>query len=1232
MKWSLFIGLLCGVIALQAQPSEAIIQDFLQREQSRLDLTASDIINWTISSQHRSKQSGVQHIYIQQTHQGLPVYNAVANFAIKDNKVWSMGNRLISDVARRINTVSPVLSPTAAIQRAAAALDLPTPEGLRVLEAQSTTFFQYNKGGISLENIPVRLSYVQIEDGALRLVWDLSIYQLDAQHWWSARVDALTGQLLDVNDWVIHCAFDGLPQGQCSHSISTTQASAPETIQAPSQYHVFALPTESPSHDSRSFVTNPADSLASPFGWHDINGAAGAEYTITRGNNVHAYEDTSNNNAPGYSPDGGSVLEFNFSYIPGSAPRSFLNTAITNLFYMNNTIHDVWYQYGFDEASGNFQRNNYGRGGTANDEVQAEAQDGSGTSNANFATPPEGNRPRMQMYIWPFNTTTAHFLSITAPSNIASTYLAAKANFGPILPAIPIVGNIVDLEDAIMPTADGCDSVVNATMLQGNIVLVDQGTCSFTEKVQAAQDAGARAVIVRAAFGFIFAMGGTSSTITIPSIMVLPTTADAIRAELQTGTPVIAEISNAGINDKDSDLDNGIIIHEYGHGISTRLTGGAFASNCLRNAEQMGEGWSDWFGLMMTIEPGDQGRDIRGIGTYVRGELNNGPGIRPAPYSTDFNVNNYTYAASNWSSISQPHGVGFIFATVLWDLNWALIDQYGGTPDPDLYNGAGGNNIAMQLVIEGLKLQPCSPGMIDGRDAILQADQLLYNGAHQCLIWEVFARRGFGYSASQGSNESRTDQIEAFDLSPACFAATAPPVAAFEPSALNSCVATLMFQDSSYSTPHQWFWDFDDGSTSTQQNPTHTYRNDGVYNVRLIVTNNLGSDTAHQQITIRLPPPPIVADVEVCAGDTALLIASGTGTIQWKNAIQRIISRGDTLVVPHTGSTSTFYAENLTGGTAQTVGIPLVTSAGQIYYNSIHEGLNFYAEREMDLLSVDVYAAEDTTRTFVLSRGQNISGLAPTDTVQTYSVFIPVGIHTVSLPFTIPDTGWYNLGGQNLNLLETTSGIAYPYTIPGLIRITSHTGNSGTTYPFFHNIQVREKPCISADEEVQVFPVTSAFTFSNIGTTFTFTDHSADAVSWFWDFGDGFTSTLQNPVHTYANNTPRTVTLTINGGSCSSAQMINGIISVYEPKWIAPRFFVQPNPASHQVQLELSRALDEDLTVQLYDVQGRVLKTVRWERGTANRLLSLEGLTSGLYYIRLQGLQFMEVRKIRVEP
>ncbi len=109
---------------------------------------------------------------------------------------------------------------------------------------------------------------------------------------------------------------------------------------------------------------------------------------------THIDDDNANNNPDGkyaFSPGGNLVFDFVLNTVYSGANQSE-NAAITNLFYWTNIIHDVTYQYGFDEASGNFQQNNYGNGGAGNDPVNAEAQDGSGTCNANFSTPGDGSR------------------------------------------------------------------------------------------------------------------------------------------------------------------------------------------------------------------------------------------------------------------------------------------------------------------------------------------------------------------------------------------------------------------------------------------------------------------------------------------------------------------------------------------------------------------------------------------------------------------------------------------------------------------------------------------------------------------------------------------------------------------------------------------------------------------------------------------------------------------------
>ncbi len=213
---------------------------------------------------------------------------------------------------------------------------------------------------------------------------------------------------------------------------------------------------------------------------------------------------------------------------------------------------------------------------------------------------------------------------------------------------------------------------------------------------------------------------------------------------------------------RDSDLDAGVIVHEYGHGVSNRLTGGPSAAGCLTGDEQMGEGWSDWYGLMMTMNEDDEGETGRGIGTYVQFEDIDGPGIRTYRYSTDLSLNPHTYDDIKTEVI--PHGVGSVWSAMLWEMTWGLIAEEGF--DADLINGTGGNNIALTLVTEGMKLQPCGPGFVDGRDGILLADTVLYDGAYSDIIWEAFAKRGLGYSADQGSSTSRLDGTEAFDLPP----------------------------------------------------------------------------------------------------------------------------------------------------------------------------------------------------------------------------------------------------------------------------------------------------------------------------------------------------------------------------------------------------------------------------------------------------------------------------------
>ncbi len=162
----------------------------------------------------------------------------------------------------------------------------------------------------------------------------------------------------------------------------------------------FRIFPNHPGVTPQVLVNNPANPVASPLGW--------VTASTTIGNNVDAYLDRNDDDLPDVNgrPIVGDNKVFDFTWNGGADPTTSVNqmAAVTNLFYLNNLLHDRLYSYGFTESAGNFQVNNFGAGGVGGDPVNAEAQDGGALNNANFATPPDGQRPRMQMYLW--NTAT----------------------------------------------------------------------------------------------------------------------------------------------------------------------------------------------------------------------------------------------------------------------------------------------------------------------------------------------------------------------------------------------------------------------------------------------------------------------------------------------------------------------------------------------------------------------------------------------------------------------------------------------------------------------------------------------------------------------------------------------------------------------------------------------------------------------------------------------------------
>lgn len=709
--------------------------DYLRAQRPAMGLAADDLEEMAVTDRYETARTGTTHVYLRQQIDGIDVFGAEVSLSIDgQGRLRSVGERLVRGLRGRLTNRTPSLTAEEAVRAAAEHLGIETTETPQRQSqaggpAQAAVF---SAPGVSRDPIPAKLAYVLEESGVLRLAWNLVIRTPDGLHWWNLHVDSETGRVLRQNDWIARDSYD-----------------------------VYPVPLMSPDEGARVLVAGAADPAASPFGWHDTNGIAGAEFTDTRGNNVSAQDDVDADDLGGIRPDGGAGLVFDFPLDLGLQPGNYIEASVTNLFYWNNIVHDVLYHYGFDEASGNFQSNNYGNGGAASDAVFADSQDGSGNNNAQFGTPPDGFAPRMEMFRWLLPQSPQ--LVVQAPVGIAGTYPAGLAFFGAATTGL--AGSVVqalDPADGAGPsTTDACSPLTNPGAVSGNIAIIDRGSCVFVDKVGHAEDAGAiGAIIVNNAGDALVNMAGVDPSITIPAIFLGQTGGATIVGQLPGVSGSV--VSPAA---RDSSLDSGVVVHEYGHGVSNRLTGGPGNADCLDTLESasMGEGWSDWFALVLTAEAGDAGSDLRGIAPYLIGQTG-AAGLRHYPYSTDLAQSPLTYG--DISSLNVPHGAGEVWAGSLWQMYWNLVDEYGF--DADLYSGTGGNNLALQIVLDALKLQPCDPSMVDGRDALLAADATANAGANRCRIYAAFVKRGIGFGADDGGSSSTLAVTESFDDPPTC--------------------------------------------------------------------------------------------------------------------------------------------------------------------------------------------------------------------------------------------------------------------------------------------------------------------------------------------------------------------------------------------------------------------------------------------------------------------------------
>jgi extracellular elastinolytic metalloproteinase len=392
-------------------------------------------------------QDSVLHMHFSRVINGVKVDNHQASISL-------LGTEVIARSATFGNAANSFAAPIIAPAKAKITL-------------QDAVKIATEKYGAPQDDFPATNVYLETNENEIKYAHQFQIRNDEKLIWLQVTVDAENGNIVQVVNYYNYATFDAIK-----------------------------LPKITPL-DGFDIIQNPENTKASPNGW---NSDGSRSFTDTQGNNVDSRIGGSGILSQPVRVDGGSALNFNTDWKATEEPTTESNrqAAIVNNFYLTNMVHDVFYGFGFDEGSGNFQTTNFNGVGKGNDRVQVNNH-ANGKNNANFATPPDGQAPTMNMYLWDF----------TAPN-------------------------------------------------------------------------------------------------------------------------------------RDGSLDSSVPIHEYGHGITSRLTGGSQAPACLRTEESggLGEGWGDVFASYLTMK-GNENRDTYtfALGQYI---INLPQGVRRYPYSTNTAVNPLT--------------------------------------------------------------------------------------------------------------------------------------------------------------------------------------------------------------------------------------------------------------------------------------------------------------------------------------------------------------------------------------------------------------------------------------------------------------------------------------------------------------------------------------------------------------------------------------------------------------
>ncbi|MEP7339673.1 MAG: M36 family metallopeptidase [Acidobacteriota bacterium] len=405
MKWSTLSqapSRIWGFANMLTPPSsadpEAIARGFLKENNDLYQLRDDEVDNLRVARRYRTDHNGLTHITMGQQAGGFEVFQADLTVHVDDRgAVIAASGELIAGASRKASAIQPKMTAAEALQLAARDVDEAITGALNLSETprgvERRQKFARDAGFGN--DVQARLVYFPLAADALRLSWEFILPMRETPDVYLLVVDAERGTVLFRYNFTCYDENPLRPHGQVYVKDSPRPGALPFTGNAnPPIVPREDLPFRAAPYNGREIfaVSNPH------YDWW-----AGVPASGLIGNNVDAHLDRdATPNQPDLprlaAADGNFSFPVDFAQAPTTADNQ--HVAQVNLFYWVNRYHDILYSFGFNEAAGNFQTNNFGLGGLGNDAVLADAQDGGGTNNANFSSPPDGNPGRMQMYLW----------------------------------------------------------------------------------------------------------------------------------------------------------------------------------------------------------------------------------------------------------------------------------------------------------------------------------------------------------------------------------------------------------------------------------------------------------------------------------------------------------------------------------------------------------------------------------------------------------------------------------------------------------------------------------------------------------------------------------------------------------------------------------------------------------------------------------------------------------------